>query len=140
MRSETESAEERNVVTERSSFDSKFGGGVWLKRIGLGVLIWVIMFAWVSILMFVFKLEPGWLLYLLTWLGAVVTVWFVAGAANLKGLGDAFLVGLIFVLVGLFLDWLVTSKFNSEILSQWSLWVGYAITLLIPVLRASMNK
>lgn len=110
------------------------------KRIGLGALIWVIMFAWVSVLMFVFKLETGWLYYILVWLGAIVAVWFIAGLAKTKDLSDAFAAGLLFVAAGFILDYIVTRQFNSEILSQWSLWVGYAITLLIPVIRVTMKK
>lgn len=111
-----------------------------LKRAGWGLLLWAIMFVWVTILMFGFKLESGTLLYILTWIGAIIAIWFLAGAAKVKGVSDGFVVGLIFVVVGLIMDWLVTLKFSPDLFSSYSIWIGYGLTLLIPILRGSMKK
>jgi len=112
----------------------------FLKRLGLGALIWIIMYAWVSLIMFGFGLKTGIMPQILTWIGAFVAVWFIAGTAKIKNSGDGFFTGLIFVIVGLILDWLITSKFNSAIFSSFSLWIGYAITLLLPMFRISKKR
>ncbi|MCL5794798.1 MAG: hypothetical protein M1338_00335 [Patescibacteria group bacterium] len=102
-----------------------------LKRIGWGVLIWVIMFVWVTVLMFVFKLTTGWLTYVLSWLASILLAWLAANKSNLKNVTDALLTGLIWIVVGVALDWIVTTKFSPQIFSSWSLWVGYGLLLIV---------
>lgn len=41
----------------------------------------------------------------------------------------------IWVAVGLILDLIVTMKFNAAIFSLWTLWLGYALVFLVPLLR-----
>lgn len=112
----------------------------WIKRIGWGALIWTIIFMWATILMFAFKLETGLFNNALVWVGAIIAVWFIAGAAKVKNLADGVLVGLIFVAVGLLLDWLVTTHFNSQILLSYSIWVGYGLTFLVVVIKSLTTK
>jgi hypothetical protein len=112
----------------------------WLKQVGWGALIWVILFVWITIILFVFKLENGWLLFILSWLGVIVTTWIIAGKVELKNLGNALLIALIWVVVGLILDYFVTRQFNSQIFTSWNYWVGYALLLITPSARMMMKK
>jgi len=43
--------------------------------------------------------------------------------------------GLSWVVIGLILDAIVTLRFNPAVFTFWSLWLGYLLVLLAPVLR-----
>ncbi len=104
-----------------------------LKRIGWGALIWVVMFVWVTVIMFVFKLTTGWFPYMLTWIATVLLAWLAATKSNLKNYGDSLFASVIWIATGLLLDWIITTKFNAKIFSSWSLWVGYGLLLVVPL-------
>jgi|GEM_PF-1009659 len=112
----------------------------WLKRIGWGVLIWSMLFVWISILTFSVKLT-GLSLNVLTWIGVVVASWYGVKYSLVKNLNDAVILGLVWVIVGLILDRLITYNMpNQESINQWSILVGYLILFLVPVLRNYKNK
>ncbi len=78
-----------------------------------GALIWVLIFFEVSILMFGFKLQPGLTYYTIHYiLAAIITgsmSWFYFSRKKVEaGLQEGFLVGLVFVIIGMVLDAVIT--------------------------------
>ena len=76
-----------------------------------------------------------------TWVKVVVILlagviaFFLAGYVKPSSAGLALGYGLVWVVVGLLLDYLITKRFNSEIFSLWSVWTSYALILLAPLLK-----
>jgi len=98
----------------------------WKKAIGFGLLMWMIMFAVVSALMAVGLAEWSWLWIITAIIAGVVgfalAKWVKPKAISL-GIGYA----LIWVVIGLALDALVTRYFAPDILTDWTLYVGYGV-------------
>lgn len=113
-----------------------------LKRIGLGAAIWAIIYVLMTILMFGAKMESGIGLSIITWVVTIILAWWLSGYAQIKKMGDAVLVGVIWIITGIILDYLglVLPKFNTTIFSDWSLWVGYVLMFLTPIIKISMAK
>tara|TARA_Y100000310_G_scaffold266543_1_gene278078 strand:- start:29 stop:394 length:366 start_codon:yes stop_codon:yes gene_type:complete len=105
-----------------------------LKVIGYGVLIWVLMFAIVSAFVaFTIYENVGAQVILAIISGAIA--FFFAGKVKPSKFDKALIFGLIWVIIGLALDALITTKFNEEIFRTWSLWLGYALVIIAPILR-----
>jgi hypothetical protein len=108
-----------------------------LMALGLGTVIWAVMFAVVSA--FLPWYEQVWMKVVL-----VVIVGGLAYAAavyaNITDTNRGLLYGALFVLVALLLDALVTARFNPNIFNEIYLWLGYALTLFAPILRALRVK
>lgn len=104
----------------------------WKKGIGYGALLWLIMFALVSVLLNSY--------YLYAWMPIIIAI--IAGvisfilAKYIKPINTkmALSYGLLWVIVGLVLDFFVTKQFNPDIFNAWSLWLGYISVLLAPLL------
>ena len=104
----------------------------WRKAIGFGAALWVIMFALVSALI-AFKLYPSYPI-LAAVLGGVVS-YVLAGYAKPASNNEALSFGATWVVVGVALDWLITTRFSPAIFGMWTLWLGYGLVLLVPLLR-----
>ena len=106
----------------------------WIKIISFGILLWILMFAIVSVFI-------AFEIYGFIWMQAAAAI--IAGVISFILAGKikpdkatlAISYGLTWVVIGLILDALVTMKFNAEIFTLWSLWAGYILVLLAPVLR-----
>lgn len=105
----------------------------WTKAIGFGVLIWLIMFAVVSVISDWYQGNTWVKIVVILLAGAIA--FFLAGYVKPSSAGLAIGYGLVWVVVGLALDYLITKRFNSEIFSLWSVWTGYALILLAPLLK-----
>lgn len=111
----------------------------WIKVIGFGVLLWILMFAIVSAFI-------AFDIYKFVWMQAITAIvagiisFILAGKIKPDKLSLAISYGLIWVIAGLILDATVTMKFNSEIFLSWSLWAGYILILLAPVLRIKKSQ
>jgi len=84
-----------------------------LRAILMGALLWVFIFFEVSILMFGFELEPGFLYYTLHY--SLLTLFIILASLiyfrkhGIKtGLGQGFWLGIILILTGLVLDAIIT--------------------------------
>jgi len=105
----------------------------WKKAAIFGVFLWILMFVIVSVFI-------AFDIYKFAFMGVVTAV--IAGAIsytlarkvkpNTASLALSY--GLIWVIIGIVLDTIVTTRFNSEIFSSWSLWLGYSLVLLAPLL------
>ena len=113
----------------------------WKKAISFGILIWLIMFALVSATL-------TWY-YGYQWFRIVVAVvagiisWILVKNAKPGSMGKALGYSIIFVIIGVILDALISRKFNANIFTSKSLWLGYALILLAPLLavkKKAMNN
>jgi len=106
----------------------------WKKAVGFGALGWVLMFVIVSALIAlgVYGLS---MMPIVTALIAGVISFILAGYIKPKNNNIALTYGATWVVVGVILDMIVTTKFNAQIFSSWSLWLGYALVVLAPVLK-----
>lgn len=66
--------------------------------------------------------------------GGVAAYW-LAGYLKPATMGAAFGYGVIFVVVGVLLDLLITERFMPGALSMWPMWLGYLLVLLAPLLQ-----
>lgn len=104
----------------------------WKKGIGYGALLWLIMFALVSALLNLY--------YLYTWMPIIIALvtglisFILAKYIKPTNAKLALSYGLLWVIVGLVLDFFITKQFNPNIFSAWSLWLGYILVLLAPLL------
>ena len=106
----------------------------WKKAIGFGVLFWVLMFAIISVFVG-FKIYDYWWLKLLGAIIAGVISFVLAGYLKLEKYQTALLYGIIWVVIGLILDAIVSRRFNAAIFTQVDLWLGYVLVFLAPCLR-----
>lgn len=111
----------------------------WKKAIVSGGLLWVLMFVIVSAFIG-FKIYEMVLTQLIIALIAGLISYILAGKLKPSKTGIALGYGLIFIATGLILDILVTMRFNSAIFSQWTLWLGYALVLLAPLLKVKKTQ
>ena len=110
----------------------------WKKAIGFGIVIWILMFVIVSIFIG-FKIYGSVVMSIITALIAGVLSFLFAGKLNLKSVGLALGYGIVWLIIGYLLDLIITSRFNAQILSFWSLWLGYVLILLAPLLTIKKN-
>ncbi len=106
----------------------------WLKTIGFGALIWVVMFIFVWVLMAT-SLYTNFLEKLIVAIVAGILSWLAAGFLKPDKMSAAFIYGIVFVVVGVILDALITTRFNNQILLSKAVWLGYLLILLAPLLR-----
>lgn len=106
----------------------------WKKAIGFGLVLWILMFVIVSIFI-------AFDIHRFTWIQVITAVisglisFILAGYAKPNKVSMALAYGGSWVVVGLILDAIVTMKFNPAIFSSWSLWLGYLLVLIAPLLK-----
>ncbi len=110
----------------------------WKKLIGFGVLIWILMFVTVSIFIAYDVYKFIWMQVIIAVIAGIIA-FILAGVVKPSKIALALGYGLIWVIIGLVLDAVVTARFISEIFASWSLWLGYLLVLLAPVLRVKEN-
>lgn len=110
----------------------------WKKAISSGIIIWGVAFVVVSVLMAI-GIREGYLNWIITTIIIAITGYKLAQKMSLKNMNSALSVGLLWVIVVVLLDWLITTHFATmAFFSDYKIWVSYAIILLIPVF--SMKK
>lgn len=100
----------------------------WKKAIGYGVAIYAILFVIISALLNVITSD---------YFGLVLVLILAVGAAYVYKTGSAkagFQVGIVWAVVALVLDLLISRQFVPDIMSSWTVWIGYAILILAPTL------
>lgn len=108
----------------------------WKKAFGLGVVFWILMFVIVSIFIafnFYTNGEPNIIIALI----AGIVSYFLSAYAKPKNITEALKLGFTWVIVGLILDGIVTTRFSATVFQMWTLWLGYGLALLAPALRVS---
>ena len=108
------------------------------KSIGFGAACWAIM----TIFMFAFiGLKQGSLTtgILSAIVGAIAAYW-LAGYLKPAAMGKALVYGIIFVVVGVILDLLITEQLMPGVLKMWPVWFGYVLVLFAPLLQVRKNN
>ncbi|MEK7512581.1 MAG: hypothetical protein AAB601_00080 [Patescibacteria group bacterium] len=105
----------------------------WKKGIGYGALIWVIMFAVLSALM-AFA-GAGVTLSIAAIVLGVILAFVFAGKVDLSSVGTALGYGVLWAVVGLVLDLIVTMQFAPDLFSDWLYWVGYVLLAATPAVK-----
>lgn len=104
----------------------------WKKAAGFGILLWLIMFAFVSAFLSFYTFT--WMRILCAFVAGVIS-FVLAHYARPTSAGQALGYGLSWVIVGVILDLLITMRFNATFFTDMYLWLGYLLAFLAPLLR-----
>ena len=110
----------------------------WKKAITFGVLIWILMFAIVSIFVG-FKIYGSTGVHIITAIIAGIISYVFAGKVKPSKVKLALSYGFAWVVTGVVLDALITMRFNPAIFTSRSLWLGYVLVLLAPLLQVKKS-
>lgn len=104
----------------------------WKKAIGFGALLWLILFAVASLFVGFKVMETLWARVVIVVIsGALAYV--LAGKIKPTKAAVALQYSGVWVVTGLVLDAIITTRFAPAVFQDWSLWLGYALVLLIPL-------
>ncbi len=103
------------------------------KAIGFGALVWAIMFIVVCILI-AYKMPQNMLFTIITTVVTLVAVFFFAKNIAPKNFGEAILYGLVFAVVGIILDFIISQRFAPDIFNSVFYWISYLLVILVPML------
>ncbi len=104
------------------------------KSVGLGVACWGVMIVAMFIFM-AFKVADN---AIFEWISAIVggiASYWLAGYLKPSSMGTALGYGVVFVIVGVVLDLIITEKVMPGALSMLPMQVGYVLVLLAPLLQ-----
>lgn len=126
-----------------------------LKAIGLGIVFWVLIFVAVSVLMFGFKLSAPSINYytILYLIVAIITIvltliYFSGKKKTRGGFLRGILVGIIFIIIGVILDALITVPFfiipqggsyMSYFLDSYLL-IGFLVSIILSGIVGAVKK
>lgn len=123
---------------------------MYLKRaIAFGALSWVLIFFEVSILMFGLQLEPGAGYYIIHYILAAVLIaltaalYFKGKRVNKRGFGKGAIVGIVFVIVGIILDAIITVPLFVKDYSFFfdpMMLIGYLETIIIVCVVGAVKR
>jgi len=115
-----------------------------------GALVWVLIFFEVSILMFGFKLTASDSIYYIIHYTAsfifvlLASLIYFRGKKVGAGIGQGFLLGIMFIIVGVVLDSIITiplfMNFNYSFLITGEMLVGYTLGLVICIIVGVLKK
>lgn len=112
----------------------------YLKRAGLGAVIWGAIFVVISILV-ALKITSPWISYPVGWIITIVLGWYFSKITKVKDFVDGIVTGIIFVAVAFILDYFITTKFTGmELFKSWDIWVGYVLLFLLPIIYSFVKK
>lgn len=117
----------------------------WKKTLLYGLIIWAIGFVVASILIAMGLSSTGWFLNILMLVIMAVVVWAMTGKIEPKDAKSAIQIGTVWLVVTAILEYLVTyrtfvAETNPDFYRSWSIWVGYALILLIPWIRLQVKS
>lgn len=102
----------------------------WAKALGYAVLIWAIMLLIASAIAYAVGIGNTWAFILAFAAGAVSYIFAIS--ASPENSSQAFGYGLAWVILGVFLDLVITSRFQSNLFSMWTYWLGYVLVFFGP--------
>lgn len=106
----------------------------WKKTIGFGIIIWVVIFIFVTILVGFKVNTEAFFWWLITEIVLIITTVILAKKLTLTKIQVALSTGLVWVIITLILDLIITARFTTmEFFNSWQIWVSYAIILVVPV-------
>ena len=110
----------------------------WTKVLGFGLLLWAVMAVALWILGNIQALGPLWAHAIVAGVGGIVAY---IMATNLKadGATQAAGYGLIFAVLIVALDLIVTQWFDAHVFASWQYWLGPALALLAPLAQVETH-
>ena len=111
----------------------------WKKAIGFGAVIWVLMFVIVSIFV-AFNIYGNAVMKVVIAVIAGAISYFLAIKLKPADIKMALTYGVLWVIVGVILDAVITMRFNALIFSSKGLWLGYLLVLLAPLLTVKKGS
>ena len=111
----------------------------WKKGILFGLLIWAIMFVVVSILV-AYKMPQTLLFTIIVTVASLVAGYLCAKNIVPKNYMEALEYGVIFAIVGIILDFLISKRFAPDIFISISYWVSYILIMLVPLLTVKKMR
>jgi len=108
------------------------------KVIGSGLLIWVVMFAFVSAFLGFYNQYDYFKVLTITVSGVVslLVAYYLVKPKNIK---EALLCSAVWLIVGVLLDSFITMQFNSSIFYSQFLWAGYFTMVIAPFLSLKVK-
>ena len=110
----------------------------YVKIIGSGLLIWVIMFAFVSAFLGFYN-QSDYFKVLVIVVSGVVSLLAAYYIIKPKNIAEALFCSAIWLVVAALLDYLITMKFNSGIFYSFFLWGGYFTMVIAPALSLKVK-
>ncbi|MFA5412988.1 MAG: hypothetical protein WC348_00375 [Patescibacteria group bacterium] len=111
----------------------------WKKAIGFGALLWGLMFIIVCIFIGFKVPESTWLNVGYAIVAGIIS-FVLAGYVKPKSYGMALGYGVSWLVVGVILDAIITTRFNPAIFTAWTLWLGYGLAVLAVLLRVKKES
>lgn len=111
----------------------------WKKTIGFGVIIWVLMFVIVSIFV-AFNIYGNAVMKVVIACLAGAISYFLAMKLKPADIKMALTYSVLWVIVGVILDAVITMRFNALIFSSKGLWLSYLLVLLAPLLTVKKGS
>jgi hypothetical protein len=111
----------------------------WKRAVSYGVVIWVVLFVVASIFVG-FRAGENIIFGLIMIVLAFGLSYYFGGKIGIKNLTIGLQYGLVFALVSLILDLIITARFTTTVFSQWHLWLGYIGIILAPAAFAQYGK
>jgi hypothetical protein len=104
----------------------------YFKIVGYGAIIWAIAFVVVSVFIG-FKVSSQFLVQGITTLAVIISAFLLAGILKISAMKDALICGLLWVITGVALDALITTRFTGwSFFCRWEMWLGYMLIFLVP--------
>jgi hypothetical protein len=123
------SAVAKAMAGEGGDYEMKY-----IKIIGYGALIWVLMYAIMSAFV-AFKVSNTLWVEIISIFISGTIAFILAGFVKPVSLANALIIGLVWVVIALALDFFISKYFAPEIFKAWNLWLGYFMTFIAPTLR-----
>jgi len=102
------------------------------KGVLFGVLVWVVMFIVICILI-AYKMPENIWATIITMVASLIAVYFCAKNLAPKSFMEALEYGVVFAIVGIILDLLISRMFAPDIFSTVSYWASYLLIILVPL-------
>ena len=110
----------------------------WKKALGFGVLVWIIMFVVISILV-AYQIvpaggEPMVASLAMMVLSLVLVYLFVRLYVAPKSAKEAIWYGVVFAVVGIILDFVISQRFAPGMFASVVYWLSYLLMIFVPIL------
>jgi hypothetical protein len=110
------------------------------KIAGYGLIIWAVPFATILLLL-IFKINYPPAMWPIVWFVTIMFAWYFASFLELKEWKEVLDAVLIWVLIAILLDYLLTKQYvGSGLLKSLDLWLYYLLIALTPIAYKLLAK
>lgn len=111
---------------------------VFIKALVSGIIFWGVIFAVISGLLTWYNSSDMAKIAIAIGIGVIAVL--LADFLKPSNMNQALIYSFAWVIVGLILDWSITTRFNSQIFSSIYVWFGYALMFVSPIIYISLIK